>query len=229
MWYFIISQNRRGTSEREVCLCIILWHTAPGEILAFSSTVGCRRAGRAVQHHRWGQGCRTHGYGTMAWWVGRNRCSSQISCLMPIISKGIRDWKRLITKEHNLTMSEGNPAKFQRNQGWRGTAPSARPYHWAVAFVFLLSIMHTLPFPLNDLVMFVPSHCAQTLQIKIASHLKKNSSSFVLQRNQIISILWENSKGEGKASGLPRTMAVHPPTDARISNAVWLLREIKQQ
>lgn len=162
-------------------------------------------------------------------WVGRNRCSSQTSCLMPIISKGIRDWKRLITKEHNLTMSEGNPAKFQRNQGWRGTAPSARPYHWAVAFVFLLSIMHTLPFPLNDLVMFVPSHCAQTLQIKIASHLKKNSSSFVLQRNQIISILWENSKGEGKASGLPRTMAVHPPTDARISNAVWLLREIKQQ
>lgn len=64
---FIISQNGRGTSEWEVCLCIILWHTAPGEILVFSSAVGCRRAGRAVQHHRWGQGCRTHGYGTMAW------------------------------------------------------------------------------------------------------------------------------------------------------------------
>lgn len=42
-----------------------------------------------------------------------------------------------------------------------------------VAFVFLSPLCIPLPFPLNDLVMFVPSHCVQTLQIKIASHLKK--------------------------------------------------------
>lgn len=61
-----------------------------------------------------------------------------------------------------------NPVQDQQ-WGWK-----QRPGSTGLGgFCVSLSIMHTLPFSLNDLVMFVPSHCVQTLQIKIASHLKK--------------------------------------------------------
>lgn len=202
MWYFLISPNGKGTFEgRFGCAPSYAtqipgdlpfpWSckTAPNRCRGKWGTLVCSRSslrypGLASSVQAGKEDFHGHFQDTLNLHFKNRCCLNKTSSSTPFISPKALG---MITKPDKVAVSVVVPknqlekeTKTQRsksNKPCAGTAvgleTTPRLGTGLGGFCVSLSIMHTLPFPLNDLVMFVPSHCVQTLQIKIASHLKK--------------------------------------------------------